>query len=289
MRNRMRTAVTVLVVACLGLSLVACGGGDDKKDTKKTSSSSKKKSTSSSKSGTKKADNSANMTAGGSGPMGGKLDLANAGTIKGIVKFAGTPPAARNLDTSKDKWCSDQGAVMDETLVVSSTGGLRDVFVYVEGLDDVADQFPESDKPARITQEGCRYHPHVLGVRVDQDVEVVNADATTHNYHFIGRANDEINKTQPKPGTNVEVFEASELSASLSCDIHAWMSAIVHVVEHPCFAVSAEDGSFTITGVPPGKYKLRFVHGAVKTSKDGVDVTVGSKGTADVGEISFSK
>ena len=40
------------------------------------------------------------------------------------------------------------------------------------------------------------------------------------------------------------------------CDVHPWMSAWVGVFDHPWFAVTGDDGSFTIPHVPPGKYTL---------------------------------
>ncbi len=281
MHNRKMSILAVLLLACVGLTLVACGGGDDK-------GGSKKKSTSKSSSTAKSRMDKPAANPGGMGPAGGMVDLANAGMITGKFKFGGTPPAARKLDTSKDKWCVQHNDITDETLVVAADGSLRDVFVYVEGLEAFADKFPEPETAVKITQEGCQYHPHVLGIRVDQDLEVINADDTSHNYHFTGTANDEINKTQPKPGTNIETFDSPEIGAGLACDIHPWMKATIHIMEHPCFAVSATDGSFTIKGVPPGKYKLRIVHGAAKSAKDGMEVTVSAKGTANVGEITLN-
>jgi hypothetical protein len=42
----------------------------------------------------------------------------------------------------------------------------------------------------------------------------------------------------------------------LDCDAHGWMEGWVYVADSPYHAVSAEDGSFTITDVPPGDYTL---------------------------------
>lgn len=273
MANRIQPIVTILILACFALSIVACGDGETKTKKKSTRTKSKAKVTKS----------------GGLGPTGGTVDLGQAGVIKGVVKFSGTAPTPKAFDISNDKFCEMQSGVTDETLVVGANGSLRDVLVYVEGLEDYASEFEVPTKAARIVQQGCQYRPHVLAVRVDQDVNIVNADNTTHNYHFIGRANDEINRTQAKPETNVEVFTAPEIGGRIGCDIHPWMSAVVHVMDHPCFAVSAADGSFTINGVPPGNYKLRFVHAAAKTTQDGISIKMGANGQLNLKDVSFTQ
>ena len=36
----------------------------------------------------------------------------------------------------------------------------------------------------------------------------------------------------------------------VKCDVHPWMSAYVGVFSHPFFAVTGDDGKFTIAGLP---------------------------------------
>ena len=38
-------------------------------------------------------------------------------------------------------------------------------------------------EPARIDQDGCRYIPHVFGMRAGQPLEILNSDPTLHNIH----------------------------------------------------------------------------------------------------------
>jgi hypothetical protein len=64
------------------------------------------------------------------------------------------------------------------------------------------------------------------------------------------------------------------------------MIARVHIFEHPCFTISAADGSYTITGVPPGRYLLSFWH--ERCGKSSQEVTVASGETKSIGDVKFS-
>jgi hypothetical protein len=44
------------------------------------------------------------------------------------------------------------------------------------------------------------------------------------------------------------------------CNIHAAMSAIIVVLDTPYFATTRRDGSFEISSVPPGEYRVRVFH-----------------------------
>ncbi len=47
-----------------------------------------------------------------------------------------------------------------------------------------------------------------------------------------------------------------EVMIHVKCDVHPWMSGYVGVLEHPFFAVTGKDGTFTIEGLPPGEYTV---------------------------------
>ncbi len=54
-------------------------------------------------------------------------------------------------------------------------------------------------------------------------------------------------------------FDQPEI-VKATCDAHAWMQGWIVVAEHPYYAVTGSDGSFKLTNVPAGSYKLRVWH-----------------------------
>ena len=38
------------------------------------------------------------------------------------------------------------------------------------------------------------------------------------------------------------------------------MSAYIHVLDNPFFAVTQTDGTFTLKGLPPGEYEISVLH-----------------------------
>ncbi len=76
-------------------------------------------------------------------------------------------------------------------------------------------------------------------------------------------------------------LNAAEVLVPVKCNQHPWMKSYVGVLKHPFFAVSAEDGSFTIKGVPPGKYTVVAWHeGGANGTEKTMEVTVPAKGAA---------
>jgi hypothetical protein len=58
------------------------------------------------------------------------------------------------------------------------------------------------------------------------------------------------------------------------------MAGYVFVSQHPFFAVTADDGSFELTNVPAGSYKVEAWHEKLGTKQ--IDVTVVPGGTAEI-------
>ncbi|MGH9379945.1 MAG: carboxypeptidase regulatory-like domain-containing protein [Thermoanaerobaculia bacterium] len=214
-------------------------------------------------------------------PAAPSVDLSNAGTVTGTVSYTGEDPD-RELDMGADPTCAElhDQPVMTETVVGDGAGHLGNVFVYVkQGLE--GEQFPVPQAQVEIDQQGCAYAPHVLGMMAGQTLLIKNSDPTLHNVHARPEANREFNQGQPFQGMTLEkVFDKAELSVPFKCDVHPWMSATLHVVENPYFAISAEDGTFTIDQLPPGDYMLEAVHENLGTRE--ASVTVPPNGAAGV-------
>ncbi|MGK3994699.1 beta-sandwich domain-containing protein [Sorangium sp. So ce1024] len=80
-------------------------------------------------------------------------------------------------------------------------------------------------------------------------------DRTSRNVHT--DKGDETPFTQAQPGGAAPLTKTwKDGIIKLTCDLHPWMRGFVAVTDHPIFAVSGDDGSFTIEKVPAGKYKL---------------------------------
>ena len=75
----------------------------------------------------------------------------------------------------------------------------------------------------------------------------------------------------------------------IKCDIHAWMNSYVGIVDHPYFAVTGTDGSFTISNVPAGKQTIRVWHEALGPLMQTVDVQAGKSATVDFAYVPGQK
>jgi plastocyanin len=205
------------------------------------------------------------------------IDPATVATINGTVKFDGAAPKASKIDMSQDPGCKG----MNEAENVVVTGGdLGNVFVYVkDGLGNRTFDVPKD--PVVLEQQGCRYHPHVLGVMAGQTVQIKNSDPTTHNIHPTPKDNREWNESQPPSSPAIEKnFAREEIMLPVKCNQHPWMKMYVNVVKSPFFAVTGKDGKYEIKGLPPGDYTLAFVH--EKLGEQDQKVTVAAKDSKTV-------
>jgi plastocyanin len=214
-------------------------------------------------------------------PNAQRVDAATAGTLSGRVLFDGPPPQNPPIKMSADPVCiraNPNGAVF-ETFAVHD-GGLDNVFVYVkDGLGNY--YFETPTEPVKLDQQGCKYSPHVFGIRVGQPLEIVNSDSTLHNVHAVPVANQEFNFPQQIQGMkNQKTFATREVMVPFKCDVHGWMSAYMGVLDHPYFAVTAGGGRFELKNLPAGTYTLEAWHERLGPQIQ--KVTLGEKETKDI-------
>ncbi len=205
------------------------------------------------------------------------IDEASAATITGKVTFTGEKPAPKTISMDAVPACANQykGPIVAEDTVVNTNGTLKNVFIYVKsGLP--ARQWAAPKTPVLLDQKACVYAPRVLGLMVGQDLEISNNDPSMHNVHPLPKNNKEWNTSQaPKGEKIVKQFEKEEVMVRFKCNVHPWMVAWVGVVSHPFHAVTGEDGSFSLKGLPPGEYTLAAWHEKLGTQE--IKVTVAAK------------
>lgn len=228
---------------------------------------------------------------------------ADYGDITGTFVFDGTPPKPEPAKVTKDEAvCAGRGLV-DESLLVNKNGGIQNVaiWMYILRGEKAPAAHPDAKPQSLILDNmGCRFDPRVVCMSTQDELVLSNTDPIGHSTKiefFVNKPQNPSLAAGAKLSLKGEITAAETLPAKVSCGIHPWMGAWVLVQEHPFFAVSNEEGKFTIKNVPAGKWTFRIWHekagyvadvaaGSAKTDRGGrVEITVG-KGVNDLGKIS---
>ncbi len=209
-----------------------------------------------------------------------KVDPATAGTVQGTITLDGDAPEMKVIQMAADPNCArlHTSDVMNEFIVTGEGGTLANAFVYIKS--GLTGDFPPPSEPVMLDQNGCMYVPHVIGIQTGQTLTIRNSDDTLHNIHAMPKNNKEFNIGQPVQGLETEkVFDNVEVMVPFKCDVHKWMNSYAGVLDHPYFAVTGVDGSFSLPNVPPGDYVVAVWHERLGTQE--MNVTVAEKETVD--------
>lgn len=183
--------------------------------------------------------------------------VAEKGSITGVVKFAGQPPATKPIEVNKDQ--AIRGKTQPpEALIAGADKSVKNAVVR---LTNISKGKPlDTAAKVMLDQAKCRFVPHVVIVAVGATLEIKNSDPITHNIHTFSIENDPINKAQPKTLPVISTkFTAPETIKTL-CDIHKWMGTWIVAADDPYYVVTDDKGQLKLTDVPPGTYKLEVWH-----------------------------
>jgi plastocyanin len=259
-----KRAFYFLLVTAVTLSLAACGGKEDDEEEAPA-----------------KAAASTGTSAAPAGTSAA-APAAGSASVTGKVTFAGAAPQNEQIKMDADAYCkaAHSAPVYAQEVEVNGNGTLKDVLVFVKS--GISSNYPVPAEPVVLDQKGCQYHPHIFGIQAGQGLKIVNSDGTLHNIHALPKINTEFNIGQPfQKMETLKKFDKAEVPLRFKCDVHKWMGAYCGVFNHPFFAVSNDQGTFEIKGLPPGNYVIEAWQEKYGPQDQNVTVTGAESKTVD--------
>lgn len=195
--------------------------------------------------------------------------VVSGGTFSGKITLKGTPPPPRIFHlifSPNPKFCgtvSDgKGNRLLKEFWVAPDGSFQNVVISIVGV--------EKGKPfhyrPELTIENCRVGPFVTPVRNYQPISLINKDSIAHDIQAYTLQNNYTFAMFNKPLTP-ETIATKEVRLRkghyifrTQCGVHDFMQSWGLAVGNPYFAVSAADGSFKISDIPPGTYHVIAWH-----------------------------
>ena len=196
------------------------------------------------------------------------------GSITGRVTLTDPPEPRMVAVTTDQAVCGTE--VEDQAVVVDDSGGLANAVVLVAGV-------PWSERPsdASINNAGCYFVPRVQVLPTRTVVTIKSEDDTLHSTHaYDDRQRTLFNIAIPFPGLEVQRPFRRPGPVRIECDSHGWMRGWVYVTDD-LGTVTGSDGTFELTGIPPGTYQLTVWHERYEGATRQVTVTSGGTAEAD--------
>jgi hypothetical protein len=186
------------------------------------------------------------------------------GDLSAVILYDGEPPPRRQLKVDKDQSVRRE-PLYDRSLVVDpGTKGIQYVCAWLLVNEKYPpaihpDYEPLLKQPVVITTEQLNFEPYVSLVWRGQKVFTENKDPVGHSPSSVAVGG----FLSPPNQAAYELSVAKRpqtVPQHVGCLIHPWMSAYIHVQDHPYMAVSDAEGELQIKNLPVGKHAFVFWH-----------------------------
>ena len=194
--------------------------------------------------------------------------------------------AARRPETDDRQAGGIAGRITFATVPTDESFEPTDAVVYLtgEGLADAPGAAQAEPRVAHLDQIDYTFVPRVLPVVAGVELRFHNGDSELHNIHTFARGsrvNRMFNRSQLPGSTFTQTFELPD-SILVRCDIHSQMLAHILVLPNAFYTMPGEDGTYSLAGVPPGRYELMAWHELFGRMTVPVDVASGGVTPVDV-------
>jgi plastocyanin len=166
------------------------------------------------------------------------------------------------------------------TVTVRGIRSPENVVIYF-GEKLPADQLPLPAENPVMDQRKLTFIPHVMCVMLGTTVDFPNNDEVPHNV-FSPSPVKKFNLGTYKVGVVKHVTFDKPGLVPLLCTIHPEMSAFILVLETPHYAITGKDGTYRISGIPAGSYKIKTWHEKLKPAVEKVEIPETGEVTLDL-------
>jgi plastocyanin len=147
---------------------------------------------------------------------------------------------------------------------------LKNVVIFFSDLPAVK----AAPMQASIAQKDEQFSPHLVAVTAGSSVAFPNEDPFFHNVFSLSRGSSFNLGRYPSGSSRSRTFNRPGI-VKVFCEIHSQMSAVIRVFDNAWFTIPVDDGTFTISDVPPGEHTLVAWHERIGERREKVAIKAG--------------
>jgi len=239
---------------------------------------------------------------------------AKFGTITGMVVYDGDPPTPKPLQRGANEAAchanppNEKENYEEQWLVDPKTKGVKNVVIFLQPPQGKFFDIPEGQlkpKDVDIDQPRCAFLPRVFVLfpsfydkttgalkETGQKLVIINDAPFEHNYNLITNSDENrgSNKMLKQGQSSIlDTLQPQAKPVTIMCNIHSWMRAYGFILDHPYWAITKDDGAFTIenapVGVPVQVVGWHEAAGFFNGGEDGKTMTLQDKQALDLPKI----